>query len=521
MNGAKALINTLADCGVEFCIANPGTSEMHLVQGLDAVPRIKSVLSLFEGVCTGAADGIGRMTGKPAATLLHLGPGMANGIANLHNARRANSPIINIVGNHPNFHVGYDAPLTSNIDTLAKNFSCWIKSESTAATLAKDGADAYTACMRQSSGSTGQIATLIMGADAAWGESSGPAAPNAVPQRSKVDETAIERVAKVIESGGNTVLLLEHHGAEQAAMAIASKIAGKTGCKLFNSTFPARIDGGPGRVAVERLPYFPEQVLSTLSEVKNLILVGGEVPASFFAYKNTPGQLIPEDCQVTRLSFIEEDSIDALERLADRLGANKFKATYFEKQEIGKPTGELNTKTIIQSLAATLPENIIVCTDSGGGNAAYPMCQNTTQNSWLSLTGGAIGQGGPCAVGAALACPDRRVLAALGDGGAAYTMQALWTQARENLDVTTVIFANNSYNILNVEYGRLGVTDVGDIASSLFDIGNPTIDWVSIGKGFGVPGGKANTSEELCNLLEKSYETPGPFIIQANGELKR
>ena len=206
MNGAKALINTLADCGVEFCIANPGTSEMHLVQGLDAVPRIKSVLSLFEGVCTGAADGIGRMTGKPAATLLHLGPGMANGIANLHNARRANSPIINIVGNHPNFHVGYDAPLTSNIDTLAKNFSCWIKSESTAATLAKDGADAYTACMRQSSGSTGQIATLIMGADAAWGESSGPAAPNAVPQRSKVDETAIERVAKVIESGGNTVL---------------------------------------------------------------------------------------------------------------------------------------------------------------------------------------------------------------------------------------------------------------------------------------------------------------------------
>ena len=304
-------------------------------------------------------------------------------------------------------------------------------------------------------------------------------------------------------------------------MAIASKIAGKTGCKLFNSTFPARIDGGPGRVAVERLPYFPEQVLSTLSEVKNLILVGGEVPASFFAYKNTPGQLIPEDCQVTRLSFIEEDSIDALERLADRLGANKFKTTYFEKQEIGKPTGELNTKTIIQSLAATLPENIIVCTDSGGGNAAYPMCQNTTQNSWLSLTGGAIGQGGPCAVGAALACPDRRVLAALGDGGAAYTMQALWTQARENLDVTTVIFANNSYNILNVEYGRLGVTDVGDIASSLFDIGNPTIDWVSIGKGFGVPGGKANTSEELCNLLEKSYETPGPFIIQANGELKR
>jgi len=521
MNGATALINTLADCGVEFCIANPGTSEMHLVQGLDAVPRVRSVLALFEGVCTGAADGIGRMTGKPAATLLHLGPGMANGIANLHNARRANTPMINIIGNHPNFHVGYDAPLTSNIDTLARNFSCWLKSESTENTLAQDGADAFTATLRQTSGSTGQIATLIMGADAAWGESPGPAKPNAIPERPKTNEKAIEDVAKSIAAGRKTALLLEHHASEQSAMSAASKIASKTGCKLFNGTFPARVDGGPGRVSIERLPYFPEQVLNALEGIENLVLVGGEVPASFFAYKNTPGQLIPKGCQVTRLTSIEEDATDALERLADRLGATNSAVSYFEKKEISKPTGELNTKTIIQSLAATLPENVIVCTDSGGGNAAHPLCQNTTQNSWLSLTGGAIGQGGPCSVGAALACPDQRVLAMLGDGGAAYTIQALWTQARENLDVTTIIFANNSYNILNVEYGRLGVTDVGEIAASLFDIGNPSIDWVSLARGFGVDGGKANTAEELCTLLQKSYTTPGPFIIQANGELKR
>ena len=522
MNGATALINTLADCGVEFCIANPGTSVMHLVQALDAVPRVRSVLALFEGVCTGAADGIGRMTGKPAATLLHLGPGMANGIANLHNARRANTPMINIIGNHPNFHVGYDAPLTSNIDTLARNFSCWLKSESTPSTLAQDGADAYTATLRQTPGSSGQIATLIMGADAAWGDSPGPAKPNSIPLRPKVDEKAVENVAKVFAaSGKKTALLLEHQAAEKSAMAAASKIASISGCKLFNGTFPARVDGGPGRVAIERLPYFPEQVLNALADVENLILVGGEVPASFFAYRNTPGQLIPDSCQVTRLSSIEEDSVDALERLVDRLGANNAKVTYFERQEISKPTGELNTKTIVQSLASTLPEDVIVCTDSGGGNAAHPLCQNTSRNSWLSLTGGAIGQGGPCSVGAALACPEQRVLAMLGDGGAAYTIQALWTQARENLDVTTVIFANNSYNILNVEYGRLGVTDVGEIAASLFDIGNPSIDWVALAKGFGVDGGKANTAEELCTLLEKSYETPGPFIIQANGELKR
>jgi acetolactate synthase-1/2/3 large subunit len=272
---------------------------------------------------------------------------------------------------------------------------------------------------------------------------------------------------------------------------------------------------------VERLPYFPEQILSTLDGTENLILVGGEIPASFFAYRGIPGQLIPEGCTVSRLTSIEEDAIDALERLADRLGVSNETINQFEKIEIAKPSGELNTKTIIQSIAATLPEEVIVCTDSGGGNAAYPYCQNTSRNSWLSLTGGAIGQGGPCATGAALACPDRPVLALLGDGGAAYTIQALWTQARENLNVTTVIFANNSYNILDVEYGRLGVTDVGNIAASLFDIGNPSIDWVSLAKGFGVPGGKADTGEELCALLEQSYGTPGPFIIQANGEIKR
>ncbi|MEX0964952.1 MAG: acetolactate synthase large subunit [Pseudohongiellaceae bacterium] len=521
MNGATALIETLADCGVELCIANPGTSEMHLVQALDSVPQMKSVLALFEGVCTGAADGYARMTGKPAATLLHLGPGLANGIANLHNARRANSPMINIIGNHPHYHIGYDAPLTSDIETLAKNFSCWIKSSSTNATLAQDGADAYSATLRQSTGSSGQIATLIMGADAAWGESAGPVMPNALPLRSKVDEQAVERIAALLEKGGNSMLLLEHHGTDPAALAYASKLASKTGCRLMTGTFPARVDGGPGSISVERLPYFPEQILKTLDGIENLILVGGQIPASFFAYQGVPGQLVPKGCKVSRLSQIEEDAIDALQRLTERVGAQNEAVKNFEKVEIGKPSGELDTKSIIQSVAATMPENVIVATDSGGGNAAYPYCQSSVPNTWLSLTGGAIGQGGPCATGAALACPDRPVLAMLGDGGAAYTNQSFWTQAREGLNVTTVIFANRSYNILNVEYARLGVTEVGEIAASLFDIGNPEISWVDMARSFGVPGATADTAEELCSLLETSYATPGPFLIQANGELQR
>ncbi len=521
MNGATALIETLADCGVELCMANPGTSEMHLVQGLDNVPRIKSVLALFEGVCTGAADGYARMTGKPAATLLHLGPGLANGIANLHNARKANSPMINIVGNHPNYHVGYDAPLTSDIDTLARNYSSWIKSNSTADTLAQDGADAFTATLRQTPGTQGQIATLIMGADAAWGESPGPYKPNSKPTRSKTDESAIKAITQLLSNGGNNILLLEHHALEPAAMEAASRIASKTGCRLLTGTFPARIDGGPGRVSVERLPYFPEQILAYLDGTENLILVNGQVPASFFAYQGIPSLLIPQGCKVNRLSLKEEDAIDALERVAERLGATKDAVTRFEQKEISKPRGELSNKTIIQSFAATMPEELIVCTDSGGGNAAYPLCQSTVPHSWLSLTGGAIGQGGPAATGAALACRNRQVVSLLGDGGAAYTIQCLWTQARENLDVTTVIFANNSYNILNVEYGRLGVTEVGEIAASLFDISNPTIGWIDIARSMGVPGAVANSSEDLCKLLEQSYSTPGPFLIQANGELQR
>lgn len=515
MNGARALIETLANCGVELCLANPGTSEMHLVQALDQVPQIRSVLALFEGVCTGAADGYGRMTGKPAATLLHLGPGLANGIANLHNARKAGTPIINLVGNHPQFHMGFDAPLTSDIDTLARNFSCWIKSCSTAETLAQDGAEAFTASLRATPGSQGQISTLILGADAAWGDSPGPARPNGIARRPMVDMANIEGTAKALQSGGKCVMVLEHHGATTDSLEIAGRIAAKTGCRIMTGTFPARIDGGAGTIAVERMPYFPEHVLASLEGVEHLILVGGQTPASFFAYQTTPSRLVPKGCQVHTLARIEEDACNALQQLAERLSADKAEARRFERADTSLPTGEMNNRNMLQVIAATLPDNVIVATDSGAGNAAHPVCQTAAPNSWLSLTGGSIGQGSPVATGAALACPNRRVLALLGDGGAAYTIQSLWTQAREQLNVTTVIFANRKYNILNIEYGRLGVTDVGPIAASLFDIGNPDINWEMLSKSMGVPAATATTAEEFAKLLQRSYQEPGPFLIQA------
>jgi len=515
MNGARALIETLVRCGVELCIANPGTSEMHLVQALDQVPGMRSVLTLFEGVCSGAADGYGRMTGKPAATLLHLGPGLANASANLHNARKAGTPLLNIVGNHPHYHIGYDAPLTSDIDTLARNFSAWIKSCSTAATLAQDGVEAVTATLRANPGSLGQIATLIMGADAAWGPSPGPALPAPVPRRAMIDPEHAEAIARLLARGENAVLLLDHAALSPAALTAASRISGKSGCRLITGVFPARIDGGPGAVRVERMPYFPEQILATLEGARHVILVGAQAPATFFAYESTSGRPIPENCEIHVLARIEEDAVDALTQVAEALQAPTALVRHFERADLPVPSGALTTRSIAQAVALTLPQDAIVTTDSGGGNAAYPLCQGAAPHSWLSLAGGSIGQGGPAATGAALACPERRVLALLGDGGAAYTIQCLWTQARESLNVTTVIYANRSYNILNVEYARLGVTEMGQVAASLFDIGNPVIDWVALAKGFGVPAAVARTAEELLTLLERSYQEPGPFLIQA------
>ncbi|MEX1197686.1 MAG: acetolactate synthase large subunit [Pseudohongiellaceae bacterium] len=517
MNGAQALVRTLQQCGVELCLANPGTSEMHLVEGLDKTPELRSVLALFEGVCTGAADGYARMSGKPAATLLHLGPGLANGIANLHNARKAGTPLINLIGNHPAYHTGYDAPLTSDIDSLARNVSSWIKSSSTADTLARDGAEAWTAAMRATPGSRGRISTLIIGADAAWGEAPAlPAVPTA-PLRAPVAGESVERAAAALESGEPAVMILEHHGMSPEAVEHAARIASHTGCRLMTATFPARVDSGAGTPLLERMPYFPEHILASLEGVRHLILVGGQTPASFFAYQDSPSDLVPDSCQALTLARTEENAVDALERLAERLGASQATIQRFEKKPVEVPPGDtpLNPKTMTAAISATLPENAIIATDSGAGNGMFSYLQTANPHTWLSLTGGSIGQGGPVATGAALACPDRPVLALLGDGGAAYTIQCLWTQAREQLNVTTVIFANRTYNILNVEYGRLGVTDVGDIAASLFDIGRPEIDWTAMASGMGVPSARASTATELATLLERSMQEPGPFLIQA------
>jgi len=513
MTGAESLLRTLSSGGVDVCFTNPGTTEMHLVHAVDAVPGMRGVLCLFEGVCTGAADGFGRMTGRPATTLVHLGAGFGNGIANLHNARRARTPIINLVGNHAAYHLQHDAPLTSDVDSLARAVSCWQKSDSTAESLALDGADALTAALTATPDSKGQIATLIVGTDAAWGNVSNVAAPNPAPTRPAVSGGAIDDAARSLDA--DSLLILDGPGTSSAGLAAAARIASVTGCQLRTSFSPARVDGGAGRPVVKRMPYFPEQVQHLMSKVKRLVLAGARPPVSFFAYPHTPSYLVPEGCEVVTLARVEEDVSGALEALADALDAPAGCGEEATRQMQDVPGGALSAVSAAAIIANRVPEGSIVVADSGSGNSAYDTLRTALPNTWLSLTGGAIGQGGPAAVGAAVACPDRQVLTLQGDGGAMFTNQAFWTQAREALDVTTVVYSNREYWILDFEYLRLGLPELSPQGKSLFSLDQPPIDWVGLAGSMGVPGCRVQTAEEFDSALSRSFAESGPFLIEA------
>lgn len=510
MNGAESLIRTLVAQGVDLCLANPGTSEMHLVQALDAVPEMRSVLTLFEGVATGAADGYGRMTDRPATTLLHLGAGLANGVANLHNARRAGTPVINIVGEHARHHVAFDAPLTADIEATAKMASGWIRTTKQPTLAARDGLDAVAATL--SGDAFSSVATLVLPADCSWGEAEPVEAERLERQRHHVSTTAIKAASDAL--GSDTLLLIDGNGLTEDGLLAAARINAGSGARLMTPTFPARVESGPGLPAIARMPYFPEQIIELMKRVKHLILAGSEAPVSFFAYQHLPSDLVPSSCEVIRLAHRHDDVAAALNAIADAIDAPVV-GTLSEKTPTPEPTGALSTRSVVQALAATIPENAIVAVDSGGGGAAYPALQSAVRHTWLNLTGGSIGQGGPVATGAALACPDRPVFALLGDGGAGYTIQYLWTCARENLNVTTVVFSNSSYGILDTEYRRLGINDVGEIAASLFDLSRPNIDWCALATGYGVASIRATSAEEMVAAFKKANDQAGPMLIEA------
>ncbi len=510
MNGAESLLRTLVAGGVEVCFSNPGTSEMHFVSAIDRVDGMRPVLGLFEGVVTGMADGYGRMAERPAATLLHLGPGLANGLANLHNARRAATPIVNLVGDHATYHAQYDAPLASDIVGFARPVSGWVLESTSAGSVAADGARA----VRAARSAPGQIATLIVPADVAWLDAGPPADPLAVAGPAPVSSTAIAAVADALRNGRRTALLLRGAALRGDGLAAAGRVAASSGAQLFCDTFAPRLERGAGRVVVQRLPYFAEQLVETLAPFEQLVLVGSTPPVAFFAYPGKPSWCSPEGAEILYLAHPHEDGVGALGELADVIGGDGTgEVAPLELPD--HPSGRFDQFTIGQVIARLVPEGAIVSDEAAtSGLGAAIALATAAPHDVLSLTGGAIGQGLPLAAGAAVACPDRKVVCLHGDGGAMYTVQALWTMARERLDVTTVIFANRSYGILNIELQRVGA-EAGPQALSMLDLGNPDLDWVSLAAGMGVEAVRVDSIDAFRDAFASAMAQSGPRLIEA------
>jgi len=512
MNGAESLVRTLVAGGVDVCFTNPGTSEMHFVAALDRVEGMRCVLGLFEGVVTGAADGYFRMKGTPASTLLHLGPGLANGLANLHNAKKARSGIVNIVGQHATYHIGYNAPLTSDIEGLARPMSDWVRTSPSAKAVAADGAAAIAAARS----APPQIATLILPADTAWNEADGIAKAPAETQRPSYSADAVEKAAKILHAHGPETLVLMTAGAlTEQGLAFAQRIAGKTGCRVMGQTYHPRMARGAGRFSIDRIPYVIEQALPILQNYKHIVLVEANDPVAFFAYPNKPSQLKAEGTEVHRMTAWGENSVAALEALADHLGAKAADVKPQQLPELVKPTGGLNHTTIAQAIAYAIPENAIVVDESiTTGRGFFPPTASAKPHDWLQNMGGSIGFSTPVATGAAVACPDRKVMCLVGDGSAMYTLQSLWTQARENLNVVTVVFANRIYQILRGEFDGVGAGEPGQRAQDMLKIDRPTLDFVAMAKGMGVPGRAVTSADEFNKALAEANAEYGPRLIE-------
>ena len=512
MNGAEGLVRTLVGADINVCFTNPGTSEMHFVVALDKVDGMRCILGLFEGVVTGAADGYARMADKPAATLLHLGPGLGNGLANLHNARKAHSPIVNIVGEHATYHIEHDAPLTSDIEGIARPVSHWVRTSRSAATVADDAAAAIGAARAP----PGNIATLILPADTAWQESPGPAPAPTPSARPRTTQQAIDTAARVLRSGDRVLILIAGLALRESALRVAGGIAARTGAGLMTQLANARVQRGAGRVAVDRIPYPVDEALGVLAQYQHIILVGADAPVAFFAYPDKPSLLAPPGCRMHRLTDQTQDSVQALEWLADELGARCEAAIVQALVRPALPHGALTKDSLADLLAALIPENAIVADEAiTTGRGFFPRTAGAPPHDWLNNTGGSIGIGLPLATGAAIACPDRKVICLSGDGSAMYTLQSLWTQAREGLDVTTVIFANRDYAILKGELINVGAKNPGRKALDMLEISRPDLDWVALARGMGVDGVRVGTAEEFSRAMRDATAAEGPQLIEA------
>jgi acetolactate synthase-1/2/3 large subunit len=513
VNGAESLVRTLLACGIDTCFANPGTSEMHFVAALDRVAGMRCVLGLAETVVTPCADGYARMAERPAATLLHCGPGFANGIANIHNARRARSPMVNIVGDHATYHAPLDPPLAADVDGLTRAACDWVRRSNSAMTVGADGAAAVHAART----APGQIAALILPADASWNEGGAVGEPIAVAPPAPVLDETIKRIAATLRSGEPSVMVLSGPALTERGLFAAQRIADATGVRLFTPSQVPRMARGRGRPRVDRIAYAVDRSLQQLAGAKHVILVAAKPPTAFFAYPDKPSYVYPADAKVDTLARAEEDVVGALDALAESLRAgqsNPVVDSGVRRNESGLPQGPFDPVAFGHALAALMPENAIVMEEGvTSGRALFPPTFDAPPHDWLQITGGAIGQGFPTATGAAIAAPGRKVICLEADGSGMYCLQALWTQAREKLDIVNVVFANRTYKILQGELQSVGAQP-GKASKELFDLGRPELDWVALAKGMGVEGKRVETLEAFADVFRAAVARRGPFLIE-------
>ena len=513
MNGAQSLAATLLASGITTIFANPGTSEMHFVAALDQHPDLRCILCLFEGGASGAADGYFRMSRRVATTLLHLAPGFGNAFANLHNARKAGSGVLNIVGDHATWHQAYPSPLQGNTVEISETISHWTRMVQAAADVATDGAAAITAARS----CNGQIATLILPADTAWDPGQGVAVAPAPPALRSPDATRIAAAAEALRLPG-AVLLLDGPALWAEGQLAAARIAKSTGCRLYCPCFAARIGRGQGALRVRRMAFRIADNIRALADVPAIVLCGTDRPAGFFAYPGLPSVPEPAGCEVLDLCGPDMDTLWTLQALAGVLGCADLTLEASDMQPLALPPvpgGPITLPKLGQAMAALMPQHAIVVDEMiSSGPAVAPEMLGARAHDWLNISGGAIGYGLPCAVGAAVACPDRKVLALQADGSGMYTVQSLWTMAREQLDVTVVIFANRGYQILRLEMAAVGVTDPGQNARAMFDIAGPELDWVALAKGHGVEGVRVTDMDQFAAAFGGAMRIKGPYLIE-------
>ena len=508
MNGAESVVRSLHGAGVDVCFANPGTSEMQFVDALDRTGLMRCVLALFEGVATGAADGYARMANKPAVTLLHLAPGLANAAANMHNARKGRVPMVNLVGDHALRHREYDAPLSADVEGAAAPFSDWVKTAKTPETF---GADAIEA-LGVAKSYPNRVATLIAPADVGWDAGGIIAPPPAAPLFAALNSAALDRAVSMLGEG--TVILVAGRVLEDpGAVALLQGIAQKTGAHICAPTSNRRFDRGAGRAGIARVPYPINQALEALRPYRRAILIETVPPVAFFAYPDRPSHLLPEGCETMTLAGLDGDGPAAVAALADRVGAKPFVPS--AALPPAPQAGAITVDTIAAAVANALPDNAIIVDESvTGGRDLFRQTMAAPPHSWIGLTGGAIGDGIPMALGAAIACPDRPVLNLQADGSAMYTLQGLWSQAREGANVTTVIFANRTYEILKNELFAVGANP-GRSALDMLDLDRPNLDFVTLARGMGVPGQLIEDVADLQRAMAAAMEEPGPYLIEA------